>query len=224
MRMLVALTALTLAVTGTLAAQQRRWEVAAGGVGMQAERAVDFEGHRHTATGTGRGAEVVLGGRLVSLWARAVALDLTAASDTAIMAEATIGDLDARGRMRVGNVSLEGGFVRRVVTGRFASQTWQGLRVGGRLHIQAGSGAFYFEGAAGYSPTLRSSEAGTTGTGLDFESSLRFAPQGAPIWLSVGYRMERRDLPGLTGTQFERISGIVAAGGLSLHGGSRPQR
>jgi hypothetical protein len=59
---------------------------------------------------------------------------------------------------------------------------------------------------------------------MDFESALRFLPARAPIWISLGYRVERRTLPGLTGSQFERISGIVAAGGFSLHGGSRPRR
>lgn len=215
---------LAVMATRPLAGQQRRWEVAAGAVGVLTERAIAYEGHRHTASGVGRGAEAVLGRGPVAIWARAVAMDLTAPSDTVTMAEATIGDIDLRGQLRAGGVVLEGGFVRRVVTGRFSAQTWQGLRVGGRLIIQAGTGAFFFEGGAGYCPTLRSSDAGTTGTGLDFESSLRFAPTRAPMWLAVGYRFERRELPGLTGKQFERISGVMAVGGLSFHGVSRPQR
>ena len=227
------LLALAVAVTRPLAGQQRKWEVAIGGVAMPSGRAIDFEGHRHMATGTGVGAEFLAGRGRISLWGRAVATDFAAQTETATfgaqtetatMAVATIGDIDVRGRLRVGYFSLEGGIVRRVVTGQFAAQTWQGLRFGGRLHLRAGEGAFYFEGAAGYSPTLRSSGADATGKGMDFESALRFAPPRAPLWLSLGYRLERRDLPGLTGTQFERISGIVVAGGLSLHGGSRPQQ
>jgi hypothetical protein len=215
---------LAVAVTRPLAGQQRKWEAAIGGVAMPSGRAVDFEGHRHTATGTGRGAEVLASRGRLSLWGRVVATDFAAPADTATMAVATVGDIDVRGRLRVGDFSLDGGIVRRVVTGQFAAQTWQGLRFGGRLHIRAAEGPFSFEGAVGYSPTLRSSEAGTTGTGMDFESAIRFAPARAPLWFSLGYRVERRDLPGLTGTQFERISSIVAAGGLSLHGGSRPQQ
>lgn len=223
MRRHLVLLALAVAVTRPLAGQQRKWEVAIGGVATSSGRAIDFEGHRHTATGTGRGAELLAGRGSFSLWGRAVATDFAAPADTEAMAAATVGDIDVRGRFRVGQLSLEGGIVRTVVTGQFASQTWQGLRFGGRLHLRAGEGALSFEGAVGYSPTLRSSDAGTTGTGIDFESAVRFAPARAPIWFSVGYRVERRDLPGLTGTQFERISGIVAAGGLSLHGGSRPR-
>jgi len=218
------LLALAIAVTRPLVGQQRRWEVAIGGVAMPSGRAIDFEGHRHTATGTGRGVEFLAGRGPISLWGRAVATDFAAPADTATMAVATIGDVDVRGRLRVGQLSLEGGVVRRVVTGQFAAQTWQGLRFGGRLHLRAGEGAFYLEGAVGYSPTLSSSGADATGKGMDFESALRFAPPRAPLWFSLGYRVERRDLPGLTGTQFERISGIVAAGGLSLHGGSRPRQ
>jgi hypothetical protein len=217
------LLALAVAVARPLAGQQRGWEVTIGGVSMPSGRAVDFEGHRHTATGTGLGAEVQVGRGPFSLWGRAVATDFGAAADTAIIAAATVGDIDVRGRFRVRQFSLEGGVVRRVVTGQFAAQTWQGLRFGGRLHLRAGEGALHFEGAVGYSPTLRSAGAGTTGTGIDFEWALRFAPVRAPLWFSVGYRVERRDLPGLTGKQFERVSAIVAAGGLALHGGGRPQ-
>lgn len=223
MRRFLLLLALGLAVTRPLAGQQWKWEVAVGGVAVPFERTIDFEGHRHASTGTGRGAEILAGRGWLSVWGRAVATDFVAPADTATMAAATVGDIDVRVRTRVERLSLEGGVVRRVVTGQFGSQTWQGFRFGGRLHLRAGDGAFHFEGAVGYSPTLRSVDAGTTGTAMDFESALRFAPAGAPIWFSVGYRVERRDLPGLTGTQFERISGIVAAGGFSIHKGSRPQ-
>jgi hypothetical protein len=218
------LLALAVAVTRPLAGQQRKWEAAVGAVAMPSGRAIDFEGRRHMATGTGVGAEFLAGRGRISLWGRAVATDFAASADTATMAVATVGDIDVRGRLRMGYFSFEGGVVRRVVTGQFAAQTWQGLRFGGRLHLRAGEGAFYLEGAVGYSPTLSSSGADATGKGMDFESALRFAPPRAPLWFSLGYRVERRDLPGLTGTQFERISGIVAAGGLSLHGGSRPRQ
>ena len=223
MRRQLVLLALAVAVTRPLAGQQRKWEVTIGGVVMPASRAIDFEGHRHTATGTGLGAEVQVGRGPFSLWGRAVATDFAAVADTAIMAAATVGDIDVRGRFRIRQFSLEGGVVRRVVTGQFAAQTWLGLRFGGRWHLSAAEGVLCFEGAVGYSPTLGSADAGTSGTGIDFESALRFAPARPPIWFSVGYRVERRDLPGLTGKQFERVSALVAAGGVSIGGGGRPQ-
>jgi len=213
---------LALGVASPLSAQRAQWELTVGGVAVHAERAVAFEGRRHTASGSGSGVELALGRSPISVWARAISSDLTASSDTATMAAATLGDIDARGRLSVGAVVLEGGLVRRVVTGQFASRVWQGLRVGGQLHFQSTDEAISFMCAAGYSPTLRSSGAGTTGTALDFESRLRFAPTRLPVWLAIGYRVERRELPGLTGSQLERLSGVLAAGGFALHRGRRP--
>jgi hypothetical protein len=195
------------------------FEAVAGGAAVVAERAVQFEGRTAYATGLLSGGELSLSLAPFMVRARVVAGELKASGDSAGIAAATLGDADLRLLLRLtGALRLEGGYDRRTVQGHLATKVWNAFRVGGRLDLPAGDTPLYFVLAGAYYPRVWMAGAGTSGTGIDFESAVRWYPSRFPMWLSLGYRFERRELSGPTTTLWERLTGVVIGGGLALHG------
>ncbi len=198
---------------------QRRIEVRFGATAMLAERAVDFEGRQRYASGVLPGGELTASLGPALLRARLLGGKLAAADDTTGMAAATIGDLDVRAALRLGPVlAVEAGINRRVLTGQLATQVWNATRLGARLELRAAETGLYFVASGAYYPSVSAAGGGGggSGTGTDFESAVRINSPTSAIWLSLGYRFERRELPGLTAKMWERFSGIVVGGGLAF--------
>jgi hypothetical protein len=206
----IPLSAVALIVAGPLVAQGTGVDLRLGGVAMATSRAAELAGATGTASGTMMGAEMSLRRGGLGVMARVLDGKLTAGSGSPAAAEIT--DAEAGLLLGVPSFAVEGGYVRRAITGSFATSVYSFYKVGARLGIEIG--------ATGVSATVAAAayfKAGNQdGDGKVAETSLRYAPHGFPIYVSIGYRLEQITLKSSAGDRPDELRGILLCAGVRL--------
>lgn len=198
-------------------AQAQGADVRLGAVAMLVQRGLAFEGQQGVAEGMLLGAELGLSPGVIGLRARVLGGELKPRGDSSRLAAIKLGDVDVRLGLRSGVVEIEGGVSRRAQQGELSTVTFNAARVGFRIEASAGRIPLYFAASGAYVPYLRSSNPPISGTAVEIETSLQLRSARLPIWLMIGYRLERRSLPGLSLEQPEQLAGILFGGGLAMH-------
>jgi hypothetical protein len=186
-----------------------------GAVGMLAQRGLGFEGQQGVAEGVLLGAELGFSLGVIDLRVRVLGGELKPRGDGSSLAAITLGDIDGRAGLRFGIVHVEGGFSRRVQQGQLSTVTFNAARVGFRIEAAAGRVPLYFAASGAYVPYLRSLNPPVSGTAVEVETAVQLRSARIPVWLMIGYRLERRSLPGLSLKQPEQLAGVLFGGGLA---------
>jgi hypothetical protein len=209
----------TVAVPPT-AAQAGRFDVRFGGAGLVLKRRAVFAQSPGSESGvlgcvTGS-ARTRYGGLSMRIWGGRFR------GDSGAPAAGKVASGDVSLLVGVPTISLEAGYARRGLTGAAGTITWSFTRLGVRIEVPVGSSGV----AVGFSASeylgIKQRRGPGTGSGREGETSVIFLPARLPVYLKVGYGMQRFTARSAAGDVPEDVSGIMIGGGLRFRSARRP--
>lgn len=200
-------------------AAAQSWSAEAGFLGSASRRAAAFAGDVGTASTNMSGMEFQLRRGWFAIGGRGMTARFRSDEHPIAAGQVSSGDV----ALRVGPDILRGevGVGRRALSGALGRRDWNFGRLGIRSAYPIGGTGLTAEGALGWYPTVRGSGDFTDGGGGDAETRLTYQLPQLPLYLGVGYRIDRLTVETATDRRPEEVSSLFLAAGFRLATASR---
>jgi hypothetical protein len=204
-------------VSQKVAAQSRGFEARIGALGFVSRRNADFNASAvGTESGVMGGLDAIVHYRFLGfsacLWGGRFG---SSTSNTPASGKIATGQLG----LLVGlpSISAELGYGRRGLSRALATITWSFLTVGGRADVPIGATGLHASASLLAYARVREREGSGRGSGACGETSLAYLPSHLPIFIGLGYSVERFTARNVvTGPIPEDVSGFFIDAGLRI--------
>ena len=202
--------ALLAGLAAPAAAQLRGIELRAGALAALSKRNAAFDSAVGTGSGTMSGMDVTVRTKWFGAEVRVLGGEFTA--DSPGTAAGTIANGDIRLMAGPRSVAAEVGYGRRGFSGAISTITWSFIRIGVRASLPLGGSGLHAGVVLGLYSGVSGAGVTGKGNGKEAETSLTYAPERLPLYLTLGYRREQFTFAAAP----EELSGIVVGGGIRL--------
>jgi hypothetical protein len=207
--------ALALFMTASAAtAQAKLPDIRVGATGHLTQRNALFDGRLGRGSGSLVGAEAAVRTRLYGAGIRFFGGGVSA--DSGSEAVGDIGRGDIEGTLGPRSVSAQVGYALRSFTGAFGTRRWSFVRLGISSALPLGTTGLVASASASVYLGVSGSYDSGGGGGREAETRLTYTPHAIPVYVALGYRIERFTVEDPLEQRPEELSGILLAVGVRL--------
>ncbi len=213
--------ALVYLLIGATPAVAQNWSAQAGILGSTSRRAAAFSGDIGTSTSTMSGLELQVRRGWFGIGARGASARFRSDEHPIAAGEVASGSVE----LRFGPDLIRGevGIGRRALSGALGRRDWNYGRLGVRSAYPIGRTGLTAEATLGWYPTVSGTGDFTRGGGGDAETRLSYQFPQLPLYLAIGYRLDRFTAETETDRRPEEVSSIFVATGVRVTPNSRPR-
>jgi len=206
--------ALVFALLSQASGQSAGLDLRGGVTGYFSQRSAVLEGVAGRGSGTLAGIELAVRSKFMGGSAR-----LFGGAFAADIGDEAVGEIGRADLSVVAGptyVAAELGYALRTFTGAFGTRRWSFVRLGGQTVLPLGTTGISASVAAAVYLGVSGSHDTGKGSGRDLETRVSYTSSLIPLYVALGYRIERFIADDASETRPEEMSGLVLVAGVRV--------